>query len=391
MYSVHNTNKIKERWCFMNKKKKIFLFTIFVFTLGLLLQFKTYSYEDVYYFDELKVGDFLPNGSTVISNVDYHEKSMHYSDVVYLRYYSYLGDLENLEYSGAQVLRDFPISTKSRDVVRTYQEIYETENFSFAGWIVVGVKNNEVYLEPADEGADIITKPSDSNDYLLEATCIDGTDASHLWYKYEDITQYQIDKGASAWQWNNGEISFRTFNTIRSGYTTKITFTFQANQDSVLYFESRAFANPLDAEYHSTTADQFKMVLDGTEVEIDNHDFYRKNYYELLSDGEHTLEFVFTRGKSAFAYAYFKNLRILTYLGDGEKLDTTLLNNNDKIYYEALCADYKMSGETIVKKEVVEIPEPEDDNPNTFDGISIYLLVISISLLCLFVVRKRSH
>ena len=75
-----------------NKYKIICLGFLFVL-LFLLFGSFSYSYENIYLFDDLKTGDFLLNGTTIIIDYDYHNASMYYEENVYICYQPYEEDV----------------------------------------------------------------------------------------------------------------------------------------------------------------------------------------------------------------------------------------------------------------------------------------------------------
>lgn len=377
---------------YLKKKRRLFILGLFLcFCFGFIGLF-TYSYEDTYLFDDLKQGDFLLNGVSILTDYDYHNASMIYEEKVNICYSSFIEDTENLDRTGLPSLRCIEIASRSREKISTYQDIYGTD-YSFKGWVVVSVAHNSIYLEPADEGAEILVKPTEENQYTLEARCIDGTNALNKWYQYEEIEEPVFSNtNSSLWNYAKKQLRYSEFDTHATDYTETVTFTFTANKGQLLFFESRLFLKDYSSS-NLNLQDTLLVSLDGERLSLNESDFYQKNYYTISSDGEHTLQFSFQKGKSAFSYMHVKNLRVLTYLGDAASLDVSSLEDGDLLYYETLCGDYLMSGVThVVKEEVKEIEPVPDSNPPTKDVIYKYMVLAGISLvLVLFLLFRIKY
>ena len=371
-----------------NKYKIIclgFLFVLFFLLFGSF----SYSYENIYLFDDLKTGDFLLNGTTIIIDYDYHNASMYYEENVYICYQPYEEDV-SVYYPYCE-----EVPSRSKANISNYQEVFGND-FSFDGWIVSSVTNNTVYIKPAFNGSEIVIKPNYENEYTLETRCLNSSNSSNKWYKYETIDNKSLEDNVSLlWNFSDDELIFSEFSTNPTDYVETFTLSFSANKDQILFFESKLFLK----DYYSSSNMQDEMIvlLDGEELNVLESDFYHKNYFVIPSDGEHTLSFEFKKVKSAFSYMHVKSFLILTYLGNNNQLDITPLNNGDLIYYEATCDDYLMSGNTSVVKEEME-SEPDIDNennkendynPSTEDYVVTYFVLSFITFLFLLFIIIR--
>ena len=369
------------------KRRIILLFLLMLFSV-LLIGLKTYSYDDIFLFDDLKVDDFIPNKATILTDYDYHDASMNYEEEVYLCYTAAVGDEDNVDYRGLPRNSCYKVENNSKVIVSTYQEVFESDKYKFNGWVVSSTRSNYVYLEPADEGFHIEIKPDKTNNYTLEGYCASGNYATNKWYKYVDVNKTDIGND-SVWEYKDDVLILNEFSLKDDDYEEKLTFNFKAAKNDILYFESKLFFRP----YYGSVdeKDELLIYLDGEEIILDESDFYQKNYYVIEDDGEHILELHFKKNNGKFSYVHLRNLRILTYLGDADSLDITNLNNEDQIYYEVYCDDYVMSGETIVVKDVVpEIDQDlDDDNPETSDSFYKYILFSSILLVIVIILLWR--
>ncbi|MGN1372353.1 MAG: hypothetical protein ACI4XM_08795 [Candidatus Coprovivens sp.] len=362
-----------------------FLFIIFFFLFGSF----SYSYEDIYLFDDLKIGDFLLNGTTIIIDYDYHDASMYYEENVYICYQPYEKDV-NVYYPYCE-----EVPSRSKVNISNYQEVFGND-FSFEGWIVSSAINNSLYIKPASSGSEIVVRPNFENEYTLEMRCINSVNPLNKWYKYEIIDNISLEGNVSLlWNFDSDELVFREFSTNPIDYIDTFTLSFSANKDQILFFESKLFLK----DYYSSSNMQDEMIvlLDGEELNVLESDFYHKNYFVIPSDGDHTLSFEFKKVKSAFSYMHVKNLRILSYLGDANQLDISNLDNEDLIYYEAICDDYLMSGNTNIVKEEIELEsdidnennKENDHNPSTEDYVVTYFVISFIAFLFLLFIIMR--
>lgn len=356
----------------------IFIFSYFLFNL------KTYSYEDVYYYDDLKIGDFIPNNSTIIVDYDYHDASMFYRKYAYICYYSSLEDEDNLDYRGLQSVKCYEVSINSKEKISDYKTIYENESFVYDGWEVVAVKNNYIYLEPTSFKSSIEIIPTKDNEYTLKGNCKNEENALNKWYIFKNVSAFtESELSDSVWDYENNLLLLSEFKNHDLGYTDEVKFTFEAEKGDILYFESKLYLDDYYS-YAENLQDNLTIYLDDESILLSESDFYKKNYYVIDNDGFHELKFVFEKNKSDFSYLHLKNLRTLSYIGDESKLNLDKVNNGDNVYYEVSCNDYIMSGELEVLKEEI-VDDVIDNNPPTKDYIYKYVILMCLSLLVILV------
>ena len=110
-----------------NKKTIILTIMVFISLIGLVTIMNsdlTFAVEEgVYYADDLKIGDIIPNGAKIIANIDYHDASGRYADYVYLRYIPAKEDTKN--YFESRNYSDFRVDYLSTCYIGNYTYSYE--------------------------------------------------------------------------------------------------------------------------------------------------------------------------------------------------------------------------------------------------------------------------
>lgn len=377
------------------KSRVLHIIATFIIVLGLVVIVNTSKVfakeENVKYITELQVGDFIPANSVLLTDktcVDiYHSESS--ARLVLSNIY------------GGSYDKIISLENNSSVVVGDYSSTFGTEE-NYAGWVVSSIIGNngvKYTLKPVNTGNQLIQAPTSENDYSLNYQCSSG-DGNYLWYRYKTIDDYAITPpGRTVWTANNGVYEVLD-NCAESGiHDAKLTFHFNAEKGDVVEFEFRGNHEP-SVYFNGTSFDGISQWF--YHSQWGNYLNFRTFTFEVRESGTQELTFVYNRVDAldrdkCLDQVVIRNVRLLTKINDGNKLDTSNLNVGDNVYYKCNCSDgagytyrnsfqYKVNdgGEEVVSPEGVETVEnPETiENPETQNNaLSIGALIVIFSIL----------
>ncbi len=366
----------------MRSNKRIFggilVVVVMLFGLSFLVNQKVIFAEDskVFYFDDLSVGDYIPNGSTIIVGQDYSDYSGF--DVRKVTFGYYAADGHRPSYLSDE------LGINSSYAVKSYDALFGETNQNYSGWVVKYLGNYSVSLEPSIGGVVEVAKPSENNDYTLE---LDGEVDEIKWYKYEDLENFSTDSDNSLWTKDGDTWIFRNFDvssgTLKTstGYKEKVTFDIPASEK--LYMGTKYSL----CDYYM--CDTFNGMIDDNTFVTNTSDAcgsspYRVQLFDFDDAENHILTFEYEQQQSIYTYFHLDAMT-LTDLNQSEAtLDTTDLQDGDKIFYMAKSGTQTFKGKFVVKKESEPIPD-------TADSILNYVIlgIISISAIGLCIVYSK--
>ncbi len=318
--------------------------------------------ENVFYIADLKNGDIIPFDAILYTGQDYHfySRNTGYLPSMSLAYadngsgYRYMTLQNNSRY---QVLT-------AKDVYKDYLNDYDIDEF--VAW-EVDVDENKITLYPVRKVDMDFTMPSKDNEYLIDTEFYEdrGSVSDYSWYKYIDIKN---PKMSSKIQWKKNDIEEYYVideGIYENGDTAVLTFTFDAKKGDKVIFDARVWTG-----YNIKYVNDFEVMFNGQPVEvpygrecynnwscIQDYSLYETHILKVKSTGKQTLTFTYKVDKfnkesiksmtnywgsesdQEKLYAYVKNVRLLTPLNEGEKLNTNYLDNNDDVIYIATYDD----------------------------------------------------
>lgn len=366
----------------------VFICVIFVFLLLILRSYTYANEENIYYVDDLKVGDYLPNGSVVVTNSEYYYTASGFTTNYIAFVYT------NPENGRVMESKNIPINSKY--TIKKYND-FDENNFNHEGWIItkITIDANEsmIYLKPTDDYSFIEEEPSFSNNYFTSASCL-APEANYAWFSKKTIDTYTVkeNNGNSYWKANDGIANYYRSSDDEKLLTEtqdSLIYTFEANQGDLLSFlmKSRLRTGEVD------------IYLDGKNLKYNDTALYTQYTYPIESDGQHTLEikassYYFppslqnkTESWGIQASLYIKDLQIFKLINEGQTLNQTLVKDGDNIQYLAVCSDGYILGKSLVYK-APKTEEPEKiENPNTKD-IVIGMIVLFACLCGLIIVKN---
>ena len=373
----------------MKKTRKIIISTIsiFIMILSLIAISNTeliFAKEDnVYYLDELQIGQFIPNGTTLVGVHKYYTS----------------GRSENyaiLSFSGNNVI----LEGNNTHIVKEYEYYASGISEKYNGWIVdgfdVGDDANKIYLSPSNKTTELKME-----EYEIIDACDDNDNKTTSWYKSKEITDVVIETTDKSY-WNIDEnsygIAFEYGKTIPTDFTAKISFKFSAKKGDYL-----------SINYKQATTETYRLNKvngdDYIEVEkktLDHSNFKQFQYVgnmkiEIKESGEYEfiideLSFIKYNWPDT-AYFYLKNPQVISIINNGNKLDETNLDSNEELYYECKCSNGYIYKDTINYHKQEE-PSEEIKNPET-NGNLLYIGVLltlftSVALLIKYNSEKLS-
>ncbi len=356
----------------------VLVVVIMLFGLSFLVNQKVIFAEEsnVFYFDELSVGDYIPNGATIIVGQDYYHGSGDYINRVEIHYLDdgeYYASPENIDGIGAN----------SSYAIKTYETLFENVDDGYSGWEIEQVWENKIELSPSTLGVVEIASPSENNDYTLE---LDGDIDEIKWYKYENLEEISTDSDNSLWTKDGDTWILRNFdvstNTVKApvGYKEKVTFDFNGGEK--VYFGTKyTFYDYYGDNRLSGTLDENSIF------NIGSSSIYERKIIDLADSEKHSLTFEYEQKNDSSSYFHLDAM-VLTDLNQSEAtLDTTDLQDGDKVFYMAKSGTQTFKGKLVVKKEGEPIPD-------TADSILNYIIlgIISISAigLCIGYSKKAN-
>ncbi|MGN1372352.1 MAG: hypothetical protein ACI4XM_08790 [Candidatus Coprovivens sp.] len=408
--------------------KVCFVFVLVLLFVGIMKGNLTYAnLDNVYYYEDLHVGDFIPYGSTILTTVDYHGycgntyyndgSSVEYTDG-YLNYVYIAYKYTNLSYD-----KEFLLLNNSSHEVKTVYDFVSSYNPDFndkyIGWVVYKIKAPYVYLEAVTDYSKINSTPSLDNAYTIDTSFVDsdGSLSKNSWYRITDINDYEINN--NFWVKENDLFRFRNTGIYASGTSYALSFKFDAKAGDIISFDTRAGLG-----WRSST-DSYVIKLNGVTIPdpigVDTstpnvsqtNDLYVTTRLSVIDSGEQTLNFIYYNNGQVYepnnyllyTYGYVKNLFVMSLLNEGEQLDTSLVDDGDKIYYvsesdSGIILDQHLTYISPSSNEIVddssddsnEFVQDEDksvDNPITIDRIIFFFIVVFIGFISTYYVNKK--
>lgn len=419
-YYVYDRVRL-DRVYIMSKQKntnlRIFtgVFVLFgLFCLFLILFDGNFTYaneSNVYYLEDLKVGDVLPYESIILTTEDYHGYSGFYYDhedkkytAGYINYASifYCVGSESCGHTFGFGGENDDIGIHSTYTVRDYMSLFGTDN-DYIGWIVKDVYSSSIYLEPVSDYSKINRTPALDNSYTIDTyfAFSDNSLVANYWFSVRDIADYKIE-GESFWIKDNNVFHFRNSGNYTKGDVYRLTFTFSAMEGEVVTFDTRSWLG-----YHDSK-DTFEIAFNGESLSLptgrhcsygsceQSADLYETVYLPIEESGEQTLSFTYSvigdvvqsANYGTYTYGYVRGVSVLSFVNEGKMLDTSLVNEGGMLYYMSIGENGYTLGERLVytdKKEVEEEQTPVIENPTTVDCI---LFVCCAFLLSVFILKR---
>lgn len=396
---------------FIKKNRFILIFglnfILLVLTVHCISYNLTYTTGAIYNYSELQEGDIIPFGSQIKLD-DFVSNDYVYS-------YAYLGanyiSKININYCDDEdCLSDWDfgssvqLSSSATHNVSTYKDIYGKDNDEYVGWEVRFAKDYSgdrctyvgySYECITNHYGEMVLVPT-KND---EVECLsDLENLTSKWYTYSDDFEVKIDDtiNDNFKKVDDGYLFIRKYNSYNQ--PASITFSMDTKENDVFYF--KLLGNFGSISRAST------VLLNNEEISdvIQSIPYYSKEQIELPKSGKNILEFSFgdfitfsSSYLSGTVYTKIKDPMVLTYINSGEKLDTSNLNNGDRIIHIQKCdaTNYVRETKSIYEKEqdkfdkVDKIENKEEiNNPNTIDkGIINFLYLAGITLIFLVMLK----
>ena len=432
----------------MNSKKNLsikmiakvcFVFVLVLLFVGIMKGNLTYAnLDNVYYLEDLRVGDFIPYGSTILTTIDYHgysgsyyiaengEKkySGGYINNAHLYYQNFMqGCNYDKEYLGSCFTIDTIMNNSSYDL-KTFSDVVHSSSSAedeYIGWVVYKTYSSTVYLEPVSDYSKINNTPSLDNSYMIDTYFVDSDESliENSWYRVTEINDYNIDN--DFWIKDNNLFRFRNTGIYDTNTSYVLSFKFDAEEGDIVSFDIRGGLGYLVRK--SIGVDEFIIEFNGNVVSDplgiscnfystdtaschQKNDLYVTTRLSVTDSGEQTLTFTYINNGqvydsskiSLYTYGYVKNLRVLSLLNEGKQLDTTLVKDGDVLYYMSVgdgiyildqYLTYTSLSNEDVSNEVVDDEEDKVDNPITFDYICFFLIAIIICLTIAYFTNKK--
>ena len=389
-----------------NKNKRLIINILLVTIIVSILSFFTSNLiikasDGVYYYDELEINQFIPNNSIIVTNIDYHEGSNFYTTNAKIHF---LSDEENPErcktnYCG----KTETIKEHTNYQVKDYNSIFGTTDKQYDGWKVYKYSYyHDVVLVPTnkEDSSDIEQEPAEDK-YEVTTRCSDKTPAKTIWYKFTPVTDYE--KLGNKWNIEENLYSIRAIEDQKNTWQNSLRFSYQGKQNDLLYYKMKY---EMSYSYSNLDYDNYDIItIKNDDDEFLDFDYYsssfsnfRKFFTEINDSNMHNLTFTVNKESLYSRLALnVKDIMILTEINEGNKLDTTTLNNNDNILYITECEDgYNAEGKVLFKKEE-EIPSDKVITKNPFTGntlltvFAIITLIITIGLLMIINKQKTQE
>ena len=421
----------------MFKRNVLFILCSFSLLLGLVfimngnLTFATDN--NTYYARDLQVGDILPVGATIVSDVKYHyssgdvyegfyisyvpsvkvtviyDSSSSYFDIenikisvcsvktssssYYLRYYSptatsdnsckTLYDTENAYFYSTSLKEALKNDLKNYDgtyfvdynknfTIDNYKDVFSGSDFNFDFWVVKKIAADVIYLSPIENNNVILNKPSVDNDYNFDFSCGDSSNPEFNWYKYSVIDEYTIsnlDSSLDAYEWD----------IANNVYSLYYSFHYKDLSTSVLRFKFTANKNDIVRFEMKNSNNDLGVFINDDEVLYYADNYFASDYYSyfyklysfsIATDGEQNLDFFVDTWN---IYNNFdisiRNPILLSPINTGAKLDQSLVSEGDVLYYEAVCENGSTLGEKI--EYIKPVVEDKEETDNVVDDENV--------------------
>ena len=323
---------------------------------------------EVFYFEDLEIGDYIPNGSTLLTKTSY-AVSGESNDSINVYFYD-------------KSEKAFVLS-KNYSVV-----VPNAENAN--GWYLVYIGFGDPYFYP-EKNEELLKKeikePNIDNRYKIEGNdsiynqysfykienteildpIIDNKGQPIGWKKDDKICGYELNSGVDITLRNPNEPTMTYDIDIKRGQTVKFKLKnmFLSNYIKILLNDQEIALSSAETtsllnnnciynDWYITVNDDGKVDICDTKGRITKTDIDGIN-----SEGKLKLSFKIKplweqkdiyKIKETY-YCYVKDFRVLTKINDGAELDSTKVNDGDKIYWEAISLNSaNKDGEFIYKK-----------------------------------------
>lgn len=345
--------------------KKVILNSIIVILLAIILVSitnKTYSVEseNVIYVEDLKVGDFVPYGTILKIGENYHCYSSvngYLCNGVYFLFFD--TTLENkYSYQSPYTQGEYSIGSYSD---------YFGEDAEVVGWVYNGFLQQyghsyySVSFIPVSSYSSISEEPVNNNDYAMCVECASNEEPTYSWYYIKNVNQYSIYSYDNVLIENvdNNNLFFRE-GLVRSTNTDDliVSYNIDASKGDVLEFETRGGYNYYRDVYGDVTV--FELINFGDYIYESS--LYVDNSIELDEDLD-VLSF-----KLIGNYGYIRNLKVLTYINEGNQLDLAKVSDGDIVYSYATCGDgYQIVSNPVIVDVASKNEDDVDDSSNNND------------------------
>ena len=372
------------------KKLMISVFSTFIIMLGIIAISNTeliFAKEDnIFYLDDLKEGDFIPNGATLVGVNSFHNSRI-YEEII-VRFCPTQEDKNNGIYDEKVV-----IETNNLYTAKKYKEYFEasTNTSEYDGWTVMYTNPDTIYLKPAEKYTKIEVKK-----YKINASCSDDSIPKTTWYKEKEIpAPTLISLNDSLWKIENNIYSYN-YNTIYldQNMTSQLKFNFTAQKNDYFVFDIKLLyrATPyifngvnghLPYQNYSEGYKTHKISIDKAGEnefiidELTNYDYYYNGRYRYELD-------VF----------YLKNYKLLTPINEGNNLDITKVEVGDTVYYECECADGYIYNDTLEYTNEEESTNSDNKentiNPETSSTIFYVLILMGLFISTGIIIKINS-
>lgn len=348
------------------------------------------SATSVYRVDDLKEGLFLNNDTKLHMYEDYINEYGKYKNSVSIIFLPDVKDKENFEkyFVFKEDGNDFVFGTKkevlknnSSIVIGSYEDVFGVKLDKVNGWII---KNIDAFGYE-DSDIEIVLEPyyfemedaSTINAYTICEDCV-GNFGEYSWYKYTSITDEHLSKSFNIADVLNYENNVWAFNSLENLKKDEayITFEFEAKKGDIISFDSKIGLG-IDNSYLGN----IYYELDGKPYVLEHSVFFLNNRIEIDKSGSHTLKFIVKKedGINKNIYAYFKNIKVLTFINDEQGLAEGKLSGNEKIMYEAMTSHGVVVTDNIVyeRSEQYLNQLSEVKNPET-NSLKMILLIVAV-------------
>ena len=401
------------------RKNLLFCFIVIILSFGIVIfSNKTYmvnTFEGEYiYVEDLKVGDFIENGAVLYMSENHHFISgSKFSNIVYLCF----SKSDSLECNWRD---DSIVYLESDYTVSSYADVFG-EDVNYDGWVFKGISSNHyLVFVPSSEKTMITQVPNLDNYYEVSGKCTVEGKVEYNWFKEFNITNYSVSSDTD----EKIELDFsdNVFLLNRTSFNEDneiiITFEFEANKGDLISFDSRGSSSfNYEASWKAPTNYENngllkEVYLNGERVmTLGDYHLYKLSEIKVSKSGLQKLQFVL---KDAYYYSkafgltfYIKDLKLLSFISNGDKLDYSKVEYNDRLSYSMICPDgYLINDSFVFDKEVIKDDESDDlkenekeentagnndneKNPNTADIIVLVLSILFVSFDIGYVVLKK--
>ena len=412
------------------RKNLLFCFIVIILSFGIVLfSNKTYminTFKGEYiYVEDLKVGDFIENGAVLYVSSGYHfvsGRSLH--NKVWLCFAK--GNYLKCSWEDSEV------SMNSSYKVLSYDEHFGV-NSEYDGWVFKGIYNSDLVFVPSNAKSVITQNPNMDNDYEVCGKCTVEGEVEYNWFKEFNITDYSVssDTDEKIELESSDGILLLDRTEVNEDNDIVITFEFEANKGDIISFETRGSSSfNYAASWNQPTNYEDNGLLkevylnDNKVLTLSDNYLFNRSEIKVNKTGVQKLQFVL---EDAYYYSkafgltfYIKDLKLLSFINNGDKLDYSKVKYNDTLSYSMICPDgYLINDSFVFDKEVIKDDESDDlkenekeenavgnndntkddnlsgstndneKNPNTADVIVLVLSIMFVSFVIGFVVFKK--